>query len=175
MKRLLIGGVLFEAALLILGLTWVSPLARRVHTTQVTSVVGNVAAVSTYTPTTKDFIVTTVPMLVHEQTNTFGYLNRDFKGGVLQGKEVWAFNPSSLTVYQGDTVNINVVNPSGDAHSFTLADLGFNLSVNSQAKASGSFVAGKVGVFKFSCEIPEHMPFMWGQLIVLPDSSAAQG
>ncbi len=113
-------------------------------------------------------------MLVHEQTKTFGYLNRDFKGGVLNGKEVWAFNPSSLTVYQGDTVDIKVVNPSGDAHTFTLADLGFNLDVKAQGKASGSFVASKVGVFRFACEVPEHMPFMWGQLVVLPDGSATQ-
>lgn len=174
MKRLVVGGVLFQVALLILGLTWIAPFARRAHATQATTVVKNVAPMSTYAPTTKEFVVTTVPMLVHELTKTFGYLNRDFKGGVLNGKEVWAFNPSSLTVYQGDTVDIKVVNPSGDAHTFTLADLGFNLDIKAQGTASGSFVASKVGVFRFACQVTEHVPYMWGQLVVLPDSSAPQ-
>ncbi|HEX9122159.1 MAG TPA: cupredoxin domain-containing protein [Actinomycetota bacterium] len=93
---------------------------------------------------------------------------------VLDGKEVWAFNPSSQTVHQGDTVDIQLVNPSRDAHTLTLADLWFNLDVKAQGEASGSLVASKVGAFRFACGVPEHMPFMWGQLVVLPDSSAPQ-
>ncbi len=47
MKRLVVGGVMFEVALLILGLTWISPLARRAHATQATTVVRKVAPLST--------------------------------------------------------------------------------------------------------------------------------
>lgn len=174
MRRFVIGGIFVELAILVIGLTWISPMAHRAHAAPGTTVVRTTVPSSTYTPATKTFVITTVPMLVHEQTKTFGYLNKDFKSGVLKGKEVWAFNPSSLTVYQGDTVDIQLVNPSGDAHTFTLADLGFNLDVKAQGTASGSFVASKVGVFTFACEMPEHMPFMWGQLVVLPDGSAPQ-
>src|SRR5437879_4371961 len=56
----------------------------------------------TYRPQTRSLVVTAVPMLVHEQAGFFDYLKGDFgKGGLLQDKEVWAFSPNTLTVYQG--------------------------------------------------------------------------
>ena len=80
-----------------------------------------------------------VPLLVHEQTGQFDYLGQDFaKGGLLDGKEVWGFSPSTLTVYQGDTVDVTVVNPSGDDHTFTLPSIGFDLFVKAQTSASAS-------------------------------------
>src|SRR5262249_24414971 len=105
----------------------------------------------------------------------FDYLAQDFtKGGTLEGKEVWGFAPDSLTVYEGDTVNVTVVNPSGDDHTFTLPDVGFNLLVKAQSTASGTFVAAKVGPFSYLCTIAEHSPYMWGQLVILSDSAAPQ-
>jgi plastocyanin len=130
---------------------------------------------STYHPVTRTFIVTTVPQLVHEQTGQFDYLGQDFaKGGTLEGKEVWGFSPDTLTVYEGDTVNVTVVNPSGDDHTFTLPDVGFNLLVKAQSTASGTFVASKVGPYSYICTIAEHSPYMWGELVILPDSAAPQ-
>lgn len=130
---------------------------------------------STYRPQVRDFTVTTVPLLVHEQAGTFDYLKQDFgKNGVLADKEVWGFSPSSLTVYAGDTVRITLVNPSGDDHTFTLPTVGFNLDVKALSVAHGSFVAPKVGPYQFICTFAEHAPYMNGQLVVLPDSSAPQ-
>ena len=142
---------------------------------QTTALVSAVSTKSTYTPVTRNFIITTVPLLVHEQTGTFDYLGKDFgKKGILKDKEVWAFSPSNLTVYEGDTVRITVVNPSGDDHTFTLSSVGFDLYVKAQSKASGSFVVPKTGPFTFVCTIAEHSPYMSGQLVVLPDSDAPQ-
>ena len=122
-----------------------------------------------YAPQTRTFVVTTVPLLVHEQAATFDYLKQDFSPkGMLATKEV------SFTVYAGDTVRVTVVNPSGDDHTFTLPEVGFNLYVKAQSTASGTFIARAVGPFTFVCTIAEHSPYMSGQLIVLPDSVAPQ-
>jgi plastocyanin len=131
--------------------------------------------VSTYRPQVREFTITTVPLLVHEQTGTFDYLTQDFgTKGVLAGKEVWGFSPSSLTVYAGDTVRVTLVNPSGDDHTFTLPSVGFNLVVKALSLAHGNFVAPKVGPYQFICTFAEHAPYMNGQLVVLPDSAAPQ-
>jgi len=133
------------------------------------------AASSSYVPQTRSFIVTTVPLLVHEQTGLFDYLGQDFgKKGMLADKEVWGFSPSTLTVYEGDTVHVTVVNPSGDDHTFTLPSIGFDLFVKAQTSASASFVVPKRGPFAFVCTIAEHSPYMSGELVVLPDSDAPQ-
>jgi plastocyanin len=130
---------------------------------------------STYKPQTRDLVVTAVPMLVHEQRGIFDYLQKDFaKGGLLQNGEVWAFSPNSLTVYEGDTVHVTVVNPGGDAHTFTISEMNFNINVPAMSQVEGSFVVPKPGLFKFFCAIAEHSPYMWGSLVVLPDSSAPQ-
>src|SRR5581483_4075326 len=77
-----------------------------------------------YTPRTRELTVTTVPLLVKESATIFPFLKADFaKGGVLDGKEVYAFSPSTLTVVQGDTVHFTFINPEDDVHSFVLPDL----------------------------------------------------
>jgi len=141
---------------------------------EATALITNASSTrSANTPVARDFLITTVPLLVHEQTGTFDYLAKDFgKKGVLSDKEVWGFSPSSLTVYQGDTVHVTVVNPSGDDHTFTLPSVGFDLYVKAQSTASGSFVVPKTGAFAFVCTIAEHSPYMSGQLVVLPGSDA---
>ena len=133
------------------------------------------AVASTYKPQTRNLVVTAVPLLVHEQTGTFDYLNQDFaKGGLLDGTEVWAFSPSTLTVYAGDTVHVTVVNPGGDLHTFTISAVGFSIKVPALTERHGSFVVPNVGLYKFFCAVPEHSRYMWGNLVVLPDSDAPQ-
>ncbi|HEU5424148.1 MAG TPA: cupredoxin domain-containing protein [Nitrolancea sp.] len=128
---------------------------------------------STYQPQTRDFTVVAVPTLVHEMQGTLDYLQKDFApGGLLDGKEVYAFSPSTLVVYQGDSVNLTLVNPADDAHTFTISDLNVNAQMPGQSSSHASFVAGKAGIYTFVCAEDEHSPYMWGQLIVLPDSQA---
>ncbi len=128
-----------------------------------------------YAPETRSFTITAVPYLTNELADTYDYLKTDFaQGGVLDGKEVYGFYPSSLTVYQGDTVNLTLVNPEDDPHTFTLPDFDTNVNMEAQSVEKGSFVASRVGTFTFLCAESEHAPYMWGQLTVLPDSDAAQ-
>jgi plastocyanin len=131
------------------------------------------ASSAPYTPQTRTLMMVTVPLLVKESTGTFPFLNKDFaKGGVLSGKEVYAFSPDHLTAYQGDTLDITIVNPEDDPHTFVLSDFNVNVLLPPQTATKVRFVANKVGVFTFLCDVASHQPFMTGQLTVLPDSSA---
>jgi hypothetical protein len=47
--------------------------------------------------------------------------------------------------------------------------------VKAQSSESGTFVARIGGASTFFCTIPEHSPYMWGQLVVLPDPAGTQG
>ena len=74
------------------------------------------------------------PVLVKEQRSTFPFLGAAFaKGGVLDGKEVYAFSPSTLTVVEGDTIHFTLINPEDDVHSFVLPDFAVSLPGNSPA------------------------------------------
>lgn len=67
-----------------------------------------------YVPRTRTITITTVPLLVREQQHIFPFLTKDFaKGGVLDGKEVYAFSPSTITVVEGDTIHFVFINPGG--------------------------------------------------------------
>jgi plastocyanin len=126
-----------------------------------------------YIPRTRTVTMITVPLLVKESANMFDFLHKDFaKGGVLDGKEVYAFSPDNVTVYQGDTLDITIVNPENDPHTFVLADFNMHVPLPPQATTKVRVVANKVGVFTFLCDIASHTPFMTGQLTVLPDASA---
>jgi heme/copper-type cytochrome/quinol oxidase subunit 2 len=133
-------------------------------------VLGTAAAASDGpAPQNRNFTVSTVPLLVHEQTGTFGFLQQDFApGGVLDGKEIYGFNPSQLTVQKYDRVHVTIVNPSDDPHTFTVPELGVNVVVDGQSANGVSFVASRAGAFTLVCTVTEHSPFMNGQLVVLP-------
>jgi len=171
---------LFRALILLMAVALVVVVAFDAisHQTATAVVTGpqTRTVVSTYKPQTRQLVVTAVPLLVHEETGLYpDYLKKDFaKGGLLEKGEVWGFSPNNLTVYEGDTVQVTVVNPGGDPHTFTIAELNFNIDVPAISTVKGSFVVPKVGLFKFFCAIPEHSPYMWGGLVVLPDSAAPQ-
>lgn len=119
-----------------------------------------------YQPRTRELTITTVPLLTKELQSIYPFLVRDFgRGGVLQGKEVYAFLPSNLTVVQGDTIHFTLINPEDDAHSFVLPGLAVPLPPQSTVIAD--YIARNAGVFQFICNTPAHMPMMYGQLVVL--------
>lgn len=127
-------------------------------------------ATATVQPQTRSFVITTMPIAVHEMQDSMDYLKKDFApGGLLDGKEVYGFYPSTLVVYQGDTVDLSLVNPQDDSHTFTITDLGINVEMKGQSTTKTSFVASKPGIYTFVCAEAEHMPYMWGQLVVLPN------
>lgn len=128
---------------------------------------------ASYTPQVRNITVITVPVLTKELRPIYPFLSKDFApGGVLQGKEVYRFQPETLTVYQGDTVNIVFVNPEDDAHTFVLKAFHIALALPAQATITTRFVASTTGIFPFICDIPSHVPYMAGSLLVLPDSDA---
>jgi plastocyanin len=130
------------------------------------------APAARYTPRTREITITTVPLLVKEARTLYPFLDADFAaGGVLDGKEVYAFSPSTLTVVEGDTIHFTFVNPEDDEHSFVLPDLAVTLP--GQHVTLATFVARRAGIFPFVCSVPSHLPMMSGQLIVLAASAVA--
>ena len=125
-----------------------------------------------YVPRTRAITVTTVPLMVKEQQSVLPFLKQDFaKGGVLEGKEVYGFSPSTLTVVEGDTIQFTFFNPEDDVHSFVLPD--FAVSLPGQTRTTATYVAKHAGIFPITCAIQSHLPMMSGQLVVLSPSAVA--
>jgi plastocyanin len=123
-----------------------------------------------YRPTARAITITTVPLLVKEEQKVLPFLAADFaKGGVLDGKEVYAFSPSTITVVEGDTIHFTLINPEDDVHSFVLPDLA--VSLPAEKTTTATYVARRAGIFSFVCAVQAHLPMMWGQLVILPASS----
>jgi len=118
-------------------------------------------------PQLRQFTVTTVPLLTKELARTYPFLVQDFaRGGVLEGKEVYAFVPSTLVAYAGDTLELTFINPEDDAHTFALTDS--TVAIPGQSTRTARYVARRAGIFTFRCTVPAHMPMMSGELVVLP-------
>jgi plastocyanin len=127
---------------------------------------GSAADLASYHPRVRTLTVTTVPLLVKEQQSTFPFLGAAFaKGGTLDGKEVYAFSPSTLTVVEGDTLQLTLINPEDDVHSFVLPDFAVSLPGNTTVRST--YVAKHAGIFPITCAVQSHLPMMSGQLIVL--------
>lgn len=133
-----------------------------------------------YTPRTQELTITTVPLLVREEKGLFPFLAADFAaGGVLEGKEVYAFSPSSVTVVEGDTVHFTLINPEDDDHGFILPgctedDVGSfrppdcGVDLPAQRVTHATYIARRAGTFPILCKVAKHLPMMSGQLVVLP-------
>jgi len=126
-----------------------------------------------YAPRERHFVITAIPLLTKEMASTYSFLREDFaRGGVLEGKEIYAFVPSTLTVVEGDAVRFTLVNPEDDEHNFVLPGLALRLP--GQSVTEGTWRAEHAGIFSFVCTIPAHTPEMYGQIVVLPAAIGAQ-
>lgn len=125
-----------------------------------------------YQPRTRAVTVTTVPLLVKEQLKLYPFLKPAFAhGGVLDGKEVYAFVPSTITAVAGDTLRLTFVNPEDDAHSFVLPD--FAVSLPGGTTTTATYVVKAAGIYPITCAIASHLPMMSGQLVVLSAMAVA--
>jgi uncharacterized cupredoxin-like copper-binding protein len=124
-----------------------------------------------YVPRSRTITVTTVPLLVKEGQAVYPFLKPFAKGGVLDGKEVYAFSPSTITVVEGDTVHFTLINPEDDVHSFVLPDFAVSLPAGKTTEAT--YVARHAGILPITCAVPSHLPMMSGQLVVLPAATMA--
>jgi uncharacterized cupredoxin-like copper-binding protein len=127
-----------------------------------------------YVPQARFVTVTTVALMVKEDAGVLPFLKQDFaRGGVLDGKEVYGFMPSTITVAAGDTIHFHFINPEDDEHNFVLRDLFVKLP--GQTIVDTTYVARKPGIYDFACAIPAHLPMMHGQLVVLnPEAVGAE-
>lgn len=127
-----------------------------------------------YTPRVRELTITTVPLLVKEAVHLYPFLAPDFAtGGVLEGKEVYAFSPSTVTVVAGDTIHFTFINPEDDPHSFVLPDAGWALPPQQITRAT--YVTRRAGIYPFVCSVPNHLPMMSGQLVVLDPEAMGSG
>jgi plastocyanin len=125
-----------------------------------------------YTPRTRELTITTVPLLVKEARKLYPFLDPAFaKGGALDGKEVYAFSPSTQVVAEGDTVHFTLINPEDDVHSFVMQGLVVSLPGNSTQHAT--YIASHAGIYPFTCAVASHLPMMTGQLVVLAPGAIA--
>lgn len=119
-----------------------------------------------YRPRTRAVTVTAVPLLTRELATVYPFLKADFAAqGVLAGKEVYAFIPSTLVAYAGDTLEITLVNPEDDAHTFVLSNLA--VALPGQTTKTVRYPVGAPGIYPFRCNMAAHTPMMSGQLVVL--------
>jgi plastocyanin len=79
--------------------------------------------------------------------------------------------PSTLTVVEGDTIHLTLINPEDDVHSFVLPD--FAVSLPGNKTIDTTYVAAHAGIFPIVCAIQAHLPMMSGQLVVLPAATMA--
>jgi hypothetical protein len=148
------------------GATGVTGAVGTTGATGVTGAVGTTGATGPagpqglgLTPQTDTFNITMTPQkLLDSQTfnaTTIGYTDD------------WL--PNSVTVFQGDTVNITVINSDANIHSFLLSAFGVNTgAIPGTATQSNatlrmvnvSFVANQTGVFQWRCGLP---PIVSGQ------------
>lgn len=121
----------------------------------------------------RDVVITTVPYITRELESTYGFIKADVApGGVLAGKEVYGFAPSTVTVVQGDTIRFTLVNPEDDPHTFVLEGAG--VALPPQTTVHLTYVARRPGIFPFRCVVPSHAPMMHGELVVLRPSAVAE-
>lgn len=145
------------------------------------SVLGGLAAchpastpAPVYVPRTRQITVTTVPLLVKEQQALFPFLKPAFaKGGVLNGKEVYAFSPATITAGEGDTIQLTLINPEDDEHSFVLPNL--SVAMHPGTITHATYIARTAGVYPIVCAVQSHLPMMSGQLVVLSQAALAPG
>lgn len=117
----------------------------------------------------RHLVISMVPVLTHEFQTFLPYLKNAFaQGGLLDGKELFAFLPAHVSAYVGEPITFDIYNPADDAHTMTFVNLDKTVDVPGHAKASLTLPPLKAGIYDFACLEEEHVPFMWGQLTILP-------
>ena len=82
----------------------------------------------------------------------------------LAGTGQYAFDPAELAFNVGDTVNFTLTSEA-EGHTFTLDDLGFDVSVGAGETLRCSFTFDKPGTFPLIC-IPHELQGMVGTITV---------
>ncbi|HEY8450341.1 MAG TPA: cupredoxin domain-containing protein [Bacillota bacterium] len=79
----------------------------------------------------------------------------------------FVFNPSEITVTQGQEVTLKLKNVDSIAHNIEIPDFNVNQDVAAGEEVEVKFTPDKAGEFEFICNIPGHVEGgMVGTLIV---------
>ncbi len=68
----------------------------------------------------------------------------------------FAYEPSTITLEEGETVNITLINEGQVEHAADFGDLGLHLHTQPGAKDSGSLVAEEAGEYEIICTVAGH-------------------
>ncbi len=66
-----------------------------------------------------------------------------------------SFQPSTITVTKGQTVKLTLTSRD-TPHTFTIDELGINISVGAGQTVAKEFTVEKAGTFTFYCAVPGH-------------------
>lgn len=72
------------------------------------------------------------------------------------------FEPTYIKVAPGQTLTIDLANPSGGLHTFTITSPDINEKVSSEAKAQTSLTIPQQGDVAFFCRYHVYTAGMWG-------------
>ena len=81
----------------------------------------------------------------------------------LDGTKIWL--PSSLMVYQGDDVELTLINKLADPHGFEIKAFGIEQVVQPKSQMTVKFTASQAGAYNYICQI--HPPHLGGNILVL--------
>jgi len=79
------------------------------------------------------------------------------------GTDIWL--PSSLIVYQGDEVELTLINKLDEPHGFKIDVFGIESVIAAKSKSTVTFTAKTVGVHPYTCQL--HPLHIGGQIQVL--------
>lgn len=82
---------------------------------------------------------------------------------ILEGTKIWL--PSSITVQQGDDVELTLINKLDEPHGFEIKAFGIEQVVQPNAQMTVKFTASKLGAHNYICQM--HPPHLGGQILVL--------
>jgi plastocyanin len=80
--------------------------------------------------------------------------------------ETYTWAPDQIVVYEGDTINLEIIGINGAQHESFIEEYVDSFVVERGKIASLSFTADTAGVFRIVCTT--HQPSMTGALVVLP-------
>ncbi len=78
----------------------------------------------------------------------------------------FTFNPSHITVMQGDEVKLHFVGIQGGSHKIVVDGVKDSVTVKRGTVMTVSFKAEKPGIITYNCV--DHAPSMRGQVVVMP-------
>jgi nitrosocyanin len=82
---------------------------------------------------------------------------------IFDGTKIWL--PGNIIVYEGDDVELTLVNQLDEPHGFKIDVFGIESVIAAKSKSTVKFTAKTVGLHPYTCHL--HPPHIGGQILVL--------